>query len=230
MKLKNNEGKIFPKFAYIPVILVIVFNCLTFWGSKLITQNAHHYDLSTPLDYMLPFSPCFMFFYILAYFQWVWNYVYHTRLGREKYYHIVTVDLLAKTFALFLFIVMPAEITRPEVSGNGFWENVTRLMYSIDTPTALFPSYHCLESWLCFRAALMVKDAPRWYAPFQLILTLFVFASTVLVKQHFIVDVFAGIAVVEIAWFLSKRFHLWRFLSKIRLHFVKTESANEDLL
>ena len=228
MKLRNEDGKFFPKFAYIPVFLIVVFNCLVFWGSKIITSGADCYNFSTALDGALPFVPWFMFFYILAYVQWVWNYVYHTRLGREKYYHIITADLIAKLLCLVLFLVFPATIVRPELPDGGFWNGVTRIIYSLDTPTALFPSIHCVESWLCFRAALMVKDAPRWYAPSQLVLTLLVFASTVLVKQHFVVDIFAGVAVVEIGWFLSGRFKLWRLFSKIELRSVKKRSSNED--
>jgi len=228
MRLMNNKGNLFPKFAYIPVILVVVFNCLAFWGTKALTANADHVNLSTPLDNSFPFVPWFIFFYILAYVQWAWNYVYHTRLGKDKYYHIITTDLIAKVFCTALFLIIPAEISRPEIADGGFWSQVTNVIYSLDTPTALFPSIHCVESWLCFRAACMVKDAPRWYAPSQFVLTLLVFASTVLVKQHFMIDVFAGVAVVEIGWFLSRRFRLWHILRKIELPDVKSQENNED--
>ena len=148
MKLSDSKKKIFPKFAYIPVILVIIINCVAFWGTKFLTVDAHHYNFSTTIDGMLPFVPWFMSFYILAYAQWVWNYVYHTRLGREKYYHVITADLIAKLMALILFIFLPAQIARPQVAGDGFWDSVTRIIYSLDTPTSLLPSVHCLESWL----------------------------------------------------------------------------------
>ena len=42
----------------------------------------------------------------------------------------------------------------------------------------------------------------------MLILTLLVFASVVLVKQHYVVDVLAGIAVAEIGLFLAPRLKL----------------------
>ncbi len=230
MKLKDNNGKFFPKFAYIPVIFIIIFNLIAYTGTKFLTLNANHYDFTTRLDEIIPFVPWFMLFYVLAYVQWVWNYVYHTRLGRGGYYHMVTADLIAKVFCFVLFLVFPATIVRPEVTGNGFWDHVTRLIYYLDTPTSLLPSIHCVESWLCFRAACMVKDAPRWYAPAQFVFTLLVFASTVLVKQHFVVDILAGIAVLEIGWFLSKRFKLWRVFYKFEPASVQKECANEDIL
>ena len=58
------------------------------------------------------------------------------------------------------------------------------------------------------------------------VVSLLVFASTVLVKQHFFVDIFAGIAVVEIAWFLSRRLRLWRVFEKIELPFVRRADTN----
>ena len=44
----------------------------------------------------------------------------------------------------------------------------------------------------------MSEKMPRWYAWAMGIFSLLVFASTVLVKQHFVVDIFAGIIVGEI--------------------------------
>lgn len=228
MKLQDNHGKIFPKFAYIPVLFIIVFNFIAYTGTKYLTLNAECYDFTTSLDEAIPFVPWFMLFYILAYAQWVGNYVYHTRLGREKYYHIVTADLISKVICFVVFLIFPATIVRPEVTGTGFWDCVTRIIYALDTPTSLLPSIHCVESWLCFRASLMMKDAPRWYAPAQFVFTLLVLASTVLVKQHFVVDILAGVIVLEIGWFLSKRFRLWRVFCKIEPASIRKERSNED--
>ena len=48
-----------------------------------------------------------------------------------------------------------------------------------------------------------MKKAPRWYLPLTIIMSLCVFASTLLVKQHVFIDVFGGILVFEIGYFLA---------------------------
>ena len=172
--------------------------------------------MSIFIDDRLPFVSFFVLFYVLAYGQWFWHYVYHYRQSREACYHYATVDLLARIFCLVFFLALPAEIQRPEVTGDGIWDAITRWIYESDTPHNLFPSIHCLASWLAFRAALERKGAPRWYAPAQLVFSILVFASTVLIKQHFVIDIPVSILLCEVALFLAGRCGLWRVFYKLQ--------------
>ena len=53
---------------------------------------------------------------------------------------------------------------------------------------------------------------PRWYKWVNFVFSLLVCASTVLVKQHVFVDIFAGIAVVELGLLLARP--VWDSLEK----------------
>ncbi len=94
---------------------------------------------------------------------------------------------------------------RPEIVDGNVFDWMTSVIYQIDQPNNLFPSIHCLESWIIARAAFKQKKTSKAYAYVMLILTILVFASTVLVKQHVFVDIIGGIAVVEIGLFLSRK-------------------------
>ena len=80
-----------------------------------------------------------------------------------------------------------------------------RLIYRLDSPDNLLPSIHCLENWICFRGALRCRKVGRGYQVGTLIFALMVFVSTLLVKQHLVLDVVTGVAVVEIGLFLSRQ-------------------------
>lgn len=213
-----------PRYTYIPLFSVLFGNLLVYYSSKLISHHTGHHAAwelvigGVNLDQAVPFVPFFMVIYVLAYLQWVLGYFFICRESREVGYRIAAGELIAKGICLIFFIAWPMWLVRPEVSGNGFCEWLTRLIYACDEPTNLFPSIHCLESWLCFRGALHLKKMPKWYAPFQLIFTLSVFASTVMVRQHVLLDVFAGILVAEIGLLIGKRLHADRF-------FYRTEPA-----
>ena len=228
-KWKKRIEFILPSYAIVPILSVFGMNFLAYYGTKLLMRNAEHHDLSIWIDEALPFLPFFVSFYILAYVQWVGSYVFHSRENRKDCYQFAMADIIAKMLCLICFIVIPTEIVRPEITGNGIWDWLTRLIYASDTPRNLFPSIHCLESWVCFRSALQMKRVPRWYVWVQLIFSLFVFASTVLIKQHFVIDILAGVAVVEIGWFLSKRFGLWRFFERIELPFVRRGKSDANV-
>ena len=85
----------------------------------------------------------------------------------------------------------------------------------MDAPDNLFPSIHCLESYVCFRGALYTKKVPVWYKYVMLISTVLVFASTVLVKQHVLVDMLGAVLAVEFGLFVSKKWNLGRIFKKI---------------
>ena len=206
---------IVPAYARIPLALLVIINLIVYEGTQFLMLHAKHWSLALPLDGRIPFRPAWMVIYILAYLQWAVGYVMIARESRERCYRMFMGEIIAKFICGLFFIVMPTRIERPSVEGSGFIAWFTRLVFSADLPGNLFPSIHCLESWFCFRGAIGMKRAPRWYAPAMLALTLLVFASTLLVKQHVLVDIPAGILVAELGLLLSTKLRAGRLLDRL---------------
>ncbi len=220
MKEKLNAW--LPPFVRFPLLCALVINFLTYYGTKLATLNAKHYDLTIGLDHAIPFVPFFISIYVLAYVQWLLSYVYHTKQSYEACYTLITANIITKGICALFFLFFPTEIQLPEITGTGIWDQLTQFIYNADTPRTLFPSLHCVESWFCFRGTMYVKNAPKWYVAAQGVFSLLVFASTVFVKQHFIVNVFAGIAVAELGLFIAKKKNFGSFFQKINLRLHKS--------
>ena len=65
------------RYGWIAIAALILMNIMTYYGSRLFTSSAQFYDLSTPLDSMIPFLPPFILIYsVVAYTQWVVGYYY----------------------------------------------------------------------------------------------------------------------------------------------------------
>ena len=64
----------------------------------------------------------------------------------------------------------------------------------------LFPSIHCLASWLCFVVLRRQQEIPRWYRVCCGIMAILICVSTVAVRQHVLADVAGGILLAEGAW------------------------------
>lgn len=209
---------LFPKYARLPLALVLGCNCFVFWLVPLIQGDwVTRYDLTIGLDRAIPFVPSFIVIYILSYVQWVGSYIYHSRESRALCYRMTNSDLIAKVITLFFFILLPTQMVRPEIVGDGVFEWITNLIYSVDKPISLFPSIHCLESWMCFRTATMMAKRNGWYIGAQFVFTLLVFASVVLVKQHFFVDILGGVAVAELGLFLYRKWDKTHIFEKFQL-------------
>lgn len=203
--------KYLPPYCRWPLLIILVCNMLAYFiPGKLVPLATEPFGLATAWDTALPFCSFFILFYVLAYVQWFGSYIYHCGRNRELCYRMVAASVIAKAVCVLFFVLMPTTIQRPEVTGGGVFEWGVWFIYRMDTPVNLFPSIHCLESWMCLRMALRDRPQPRWYVAAQLILTLLVFASTVLIKQHFLVDIAGGVAVAELALLLSGPTGLWR--------------------
>ena len=171
-----------PKRTLFPLILLMLMNFAVYWGTKAINHNWYHYDLTTEADKVIPLVPFFLVFYFLAYVQWVFGFIIISRENDGLCYKVVSGEIISKLICAVFFLAMPTAIVRPEVTSSGVFGWGVKLLYTLDVPTNLFPSIHCLESWLCFRYSVNLKKPPRWYKWFMLFITLNVFASVVFLK------------------------------------------------
>ena len=205
-KITDFIDRILPKRSWVPLISVIAFNMLVYYGASVIIRNmdpSRLQNFSTPIDAYITFEPFFILFYILAYAQWFIGYIVLANSEREYFYKVATSEMIAKALCLACFLIIPTTIVRPEVSNDSLWGFATNIIYSADRPYNLFPSIHCLESWVVFRCCLGMK-LPKWYKISMGVFTALVFASVVFVKQHFFVDIPAGILVFEIGALVTK--------------------------
>ena len=121
-----------------------------------------------------------------------------------------------------IFLVLPTTNVRPEIAGTTWSQQMLKFVYLMDggnSPSNLFPSIHCYVSWLSWRGVSKSENIPKWYQHFSLIFAILIIISTQVLKQHYLVDAIAGVALVELAWrFYSKgnRHEIFRhFFEKI---------------
>ena len=214
-RIQQELERILPSYARIPLALLVIINLIVYEGTQFLMLHAKHWDLALPLDARIPFRPAWIVIYILAYLQWAVGFIVISRESRAHCNRVLAGEIIAKFICMLFFIALPTRIERPVVEGSGVFAALTRLIFASDLPGNLFPSIHCLESWICFRGAIGMKRVPRWYAPAMLAFTLMVFASTVLVKQHVLVDIPAGVLVAEAGLLLSDKLRAGRLLDRL---------------
>ncbi len=208
-------SKWMPKYGYVPFFMVIGVTFIVFYITRLLTAEAVHYDVSLPLDSRIPFAPQFIWVYVLAYVQWVLVLVLGAREGKDFYFRGTAAEMTGKSIAFFIFLFLPTCMTRGDIQGDGLSQMMTRLIYTLDEPNNLFPSLHCLDSWVCLRLVLQMKKVPKWFKMGNAIFSFLVFASVVLVKQHLFLDIWGGILVGELGFFIVRAFHTEKLLYKI---------------
>lgn len=207
-----------PAYSWIPLCAVVVINFMVYGGVRLINQNRAHHILSIPADDLVPLWTPFVLVYLLAFVQWVAGYYLAARESREVCWRVASGDIIAKLITCVIFLAYPTTLMRPDITGHSFFDWVTRIIYAVDAPDNLFPSIHCLESWVCFRSSLWLKKVPGWYKGLSFIFTLLVFASTVFLKQHLLLDIPSGVLLAELGLWAAGRFGLGKIFEKINSH------------
>lgn len=213
-KIKRLYDQLIPRYARIPLLTILAFNFFVYYLPKLLEPHLKLHTIHTALDDKLPLIPGFVFLYVLAFAQWFFGYIIIARDSPERCYRILSGELIAKALSLCVFLFYSTRMDRPEIEVHSFSTWALAFIYRVDTPINLFPSLHCLESWLCFRGAIGLKRMPRWYPWMQLVLTLLVFAAVLLVKQHVWPDILGGIAFAELGQLLRRIFRADRLMAK----------------
>ncbi len=218
-KEKKKNDKVFgfiPQYSVIPLLSAFGFNTLVYSGTMtFISDNRVFHDLSLPIDKKVPLLTGFMGIYVASYVFWALNYILASTKSKEDMYRFVASDMCSRVVCLLFFVFYPTTIVRPEIVGNGFFDNLTAWMYSIDKPQNLFPSIHCLVSWFSVIGIRRNEKIPKWYKILSVIIAILICLSTQFTKQHYIVDLVGGIALAELSYyFIGKKSNLYIYFGK----------------
>lgn len=209
--IKEKLKRIAPEYSWGLLTAVVILNCITYFGTRLFTSGMKHHSIQLAVDRMIPFCPHWIVVYFLAFPFWVCGFILIARESREMCRIYLIGEMIAKTICLICFVVFPTTLVRPIIDADGsFWEQLVALLYRIDSPDNLFPSIHCLESWICFRSARKMKKAPPRYRNVAAVATIMIFASTQLLKQHVLLDVAGAIAAGEMGLLLAHKLYVQR--------------------
>ena len=88
-------------------------------------------------------------------------------------------------------------------------------VYSVDAADNLFPSIHCLVSWLCYAGVRGKRSVPVWYQRASCVMAVLVCVSTVTTKQHVLVDVAGGVLLAEACLWIGRKPVIWRTYERL---------------
>lgn len=209
--------KFIPLYCIVPALITFILYRLSYTGPLHVAAytNGTKYTLGIGLDKIIPFLPEWVVLYVASYLFWVLVALIIANLGKKYFYRYLSSATVVFILSAIIFLAFPTTIQTPEIAGNGFFEKIVKMIYSTDKPYNLFPSFHCVMSYLPFCVVREKKDWSWWYKGSILLTSILVFCSTVLIKQHFFVDILGGIAICEIVWWATRYTKLADWFEKI---------------
>ena len=183
-----------------------------------------------PFDDMIPIVSVFIIPYIWSYLYWAMAPMVVSLCEKQHFADYMAANLVACVAGMLFLAFFPTYMDRVaeglyEVSENpSIFEKLRQFWYSMDGVKVaynLLPSFHCLNSTLCYLGVAGRKEIPKWFRIYSLITTLLIYASTVFVKQHYVLDIISGAAIAAIAFFICKKFHWGRMFAPLERLYSK---------
>lgn len=152
------------------------------------------------LDDLIPFCKYAIIPYMM-WFPWIPFTLFYIlwRAPRADFWRLCLPLFAGMTLSLLFYVIVPNGLAlRPStVPGTDYFAAAVRALYRSDTPTNVCPSIHVFNSVTMLLAYYRCRcfDAPgrRWMRPAAVVLCLAISISTMLLKQHSVIDVVFGI-------------------------------------
>jgi len=191
------------------LLFYLLLNNLAYdWTGQLYPAGSG-FRLETGLDAMIPFVPEMVIFYVYLFYPLViLTMLYFAFVEYKKGYALGWSLVAINVIAVLIYIAFPVStywyrqnlLANPMV-GN-FWANQVYSIFASDTSFNCFPSLHAAVSTICFftwfqYAKIKPSKTTKAAALAALVIAVGVILSTLFIKQHYIADEIAGIA---LAW------------------------------
>ncbi len=185
-------------------------------------------------DDKIPILSVFIIPYIWSYLYWAMGPMAVSVCEKRHFADYMAANLLSCIGGMLLLAFFPTYMDRAAeglyVVGEHptVFDKLRQFWYSLDGATLaynLLPSFHCINSTLCYLGVAGRREIPRWYRIYSLLTTLLIYASTVYVKQHYVLDIFAGVALALLVYLLCKKYHLGRIFASLERLWGKKKTA-----
>ncbi len=211
-------------YALIPFLIVASLQFIAYWGNQWYAElnNIVGVDYSfvfKGFNDAVPFLAWTIYPYTIAFPFWIGSFFYIAYRNKKNMYTILALVIITFTLTgLFYFFFQSDVQSWRETSGLftrtdlNFTESFVLTIYNAAGARNALPSMHCLMSWLCILGARMDKKMPVLGKVVLWTLGLAICISTQTLKQHYIIDFIAAVALAEVTYLLVKNSKLVNWL------------------
>lgn len=217
-------------YCILSMLLMLAGNQLAYNGARLLNRGRFHHDLTLSADLFLPCLPWTVSIYFGCFAFWALMYWRIAHLSRPASDCFFCANLLAKGFCFLLFVLFPTTNVRPVIAGTTVWDDLMRLLYRLDAPDNLFPSIHCMVSWLCWVGVRNNREIAFLWRAAALVMAVLVCLATLTTRQHVLLDAAGGILLSEGCYHIAGHGRLRRgytvLADGILLPFARRKGSN----
>lgn len=190
-----------PQFAHLKLLL----GWVGYFALYFLTENLIPAERCTPvhiwLDDWIPFCEWFIIPYVFWYALIVLSLGYFLLYNVDSFKRLQTYIIITQVLAMACYILYPTrqDLRPTEFVNDNLLTRSIAFLYSFDTSTGVCPSLHVAYSLGIVSVWLREKDCHLLWRGFVVFAVVMICLSTMFIKQHSAVDIFAAIPVCLVA-------------------------------
>ena len=188
----------FEKPLIINQVLLLAFQCILYCGVQYLEGTPA--DMTLPADRMIPFVPPMIIGYLLWFPMIAFFPLLLHHFSKALYRRHMAGLVLLIVLSCLIYLVYPTTVDRGDLNDTP----LSQLVFFIYTADKMnlncMPSMHCSMCFMMLFSALACKESPAVCRYGTVVLSLFVVASTLFVKQHVIIDAVTAFPLALLCW------------------------------
>ena len=203
------------KKLVLPITLSLLIYLLSYYIPKIVVNINNVHYLTCAIDELIPlFSPSVVI-YLLAFGQWLLGGLILLKYETNQGYRMVSAYIIGSLIGLITFIVYPTAIIRNPIEVHNVFDWILVRVCSLDSIVNACPSFHCFCSTIVIHIVYNYKPVNKKFLIANFIFSIMIYASTLLTKQHYFIDVPCGILLADISILISKKINFNRLFENI---------------
>ena len=162
------------------------------------------YYIYSVWDDSIPFVKWFFPIYCLWYLYLFVPLLYLYFASKPDFIKLQSYIFIGFFICVFFYALYPNAIDfRPLITGNDLMSRTMNAMFSVDPSNMVTPSMHVFAAVAMHLGLVKCEktNGKRWLLTLSFVLMILICASTVLVKQHSVIDIFWGILLALALYF-----------------------------
>jgi membrane-associated phospholipid phosphatase len=181
------------KIKELPYLLFLLVMPVLGLIYKILNNNPREaVILSTDIDDKIPFLPIFILPYIIWYAFILGYLIYFWYKDTRVYLKTLTMIVIGELVCFVIYFFFQTTVPRPDLVGDGILIELVGMIYSHDQPFNAFPSIHVLTTFAIILGNINISNKHIIHSIFVPVMGSLIIISTLFVKQHYILDMFAS--------------------------------------
>lgn len=205
VKTKKEKWLFFKEISYaiIPFLIFVVVLLVSYFGNQLIYDLRGEPGSKYPeiaLDSQVPLISWFVYFYYLTFPLGIVTFFYVAYKDKKSLYNIFLTLCISFAISGIIYLVGQTEFTKPDFTPVTFTDKLVVWTWGSTNPVNCFPSQHCFMAFAIIIAVCSSKGLNIFYRIGAFALSVMIILSTVFIRQHFILDIFASFDIMFIVF------------------------------